>query len=379
VLWERGAIHEQNYVQHLKDAGFEVLRIDGVDVSQDAVSQTLEAMKSGTPVIVQGALAHDGWIGRADILRRVETPSALGNWSYEAIDTKLARETKAGAVLQLCLYSDLLRAVQDSPPEYMHVVAPWSEFEPQSFRYADYAAYFRKVQRGLRGHLAHLQTPETYPDPKEHCDVCRWRSTCDQRRRDDDHLCLVAGISKSQINELRQRGVTTLTALSQLPVPLAWKPERGSKNAYERVREQARIQAESRTSGQLMHELLPVEEGFGLTCLPTPSDGDIFLDLEGDPFVGEHGLEYLFGYQYQAGDGQSAYTGDWAFSRAEEKDAFEAFVDFVMARWKEYPDLHVYHYAPYEPAALKRLMGRYATREEQIDTTKPSLEYSWLR
>jgi predicted RecB family nuclease len=367
VLWERGAAHEQNYVQHLKDAGFEALRIAGVDVSQEAVSQTLDAMKRGTPVIVQGALAHDGWIGLADILRRVETPSALGNWSYEAIDTKLARETKAGAVLQLCLYSDLLRAVQDIPPELMHVVAPWSDFEPQSFRYADYAAYFRKVRRGLRDHLAHGQTPATYPDPKEHCDICQWRSTCDQRRRDDDHLCLVAGISKSQINELQQRGVTTLTALSQLPLPLAWKPERGSQNAYERVREQARIQAERRTSGRLMYELLPVEEGFGLTCLPAPSEGDIFLDLEGDPFVGEHGLEYLFGYQYRQGDSQDAYTGDWAFSRAEEKRAFEAFVDFVMARWREHPDLHIFHYAPYEPAALKRVMGRYATREEEID------------
>jgi uncharacterized protein len=38
-----------------------------------------------------------------------------------------------------------------------------------------------------------------------------------------------------------------------------------------------------------------------------------------------------------------------------------------MARWNEHPDLHVYHYAPYEPAALKRLLGRYATREEEID------------
>ena len=46
-------------------------------------------------------------------------------------------------------------------------------------------------------------------------------------------------------------------------------------------------------------ELLPVEPGFGLTRLPEPSDGDIFLDLEGDPFVGEHGLEYLFGYLFK--------------------------------------------------------------------------------
>jgi hypothetical protein len=43
------------------------------------------------------------------------------------------------------------------------------------------------------------------------------------------------------------------------------------------------------------------------------------------------------------------------------------FVDFVVARWQQHPDLHIYHYAPYEPAALKRLMGRYATREEEID------------
>ena len=29
--------------------------------------------------------------------------------------------------------------------------------------------------------------------------------------------------------------------------------------------------------------------------------------------------------------------------------------------------MHIYHYGAYEPGALKRLMGRYATREEDID------------
>jgi hypothetical protein len=29
--------------------------------------------------------------------------------------------------------------------------------------------------------------------------------------------------------------------------------------------------------------------------------------------------------------------------------------------------IHIYHYAPYEPAALKWLMGRYATPENEID------------
>ena len=39
-----------------------------------------------------------------------------------------------------------------------------------------------------------------------------------------------------------------------------------------------------------------------------------------------------------------------------------------MARWEEHPDLHIYHFAPYEPSALKRLMGRYATREDEVDS-----------
>jgi uncharacterized protein len=98
-----------------------------------------------------------------------------------------------------------------------------------------------------------------------------------------------------------------------------------------------------------------------------PSDGDLFFDIEGDPFVGEQGLEYLFGYRYRGPDGEPVYAGDWALDREGEKAIFERFVDFVSARREQYPDLHIYHYASYEPGALKRLMGRYATREDEID------------
>lgn len=367
ILWERGSVHERNYVNYLKTSGLNVVRIEGVDVTDVAVGQTLAAMKAGTEVIVQGALSHDGWVGRADILRRVDTPSDLGAWSYEVVDTKLARETKAGSVLQLSLYSDLLSGLQGIAPEWMYVVAPWSDFEPQQYRFADYAAYFRQVKRGLLESFAGESQEATYPNPIEHCDICRWRESCDKRRHDDDHLCLVAGISKLQINELKQHGIGTVKDLAAMKLPLAWKPDRGSTEAITRVREQARIQQEARVSGERKFEVLPVEPGFGFTKLPAPSEGDIFLDLEGDPFVGEHGLEYLFGYLFKEGNGEPAYKGTWAFTRAEEKQAFEHFVDFVMARWETYPDLHIYHYAPYEPAALKRLMGRYATREEDID------------
>ena len=366
VLWERGAVHEQNYVEHLKRLGLDVVRIDGIDVTSEALEQTRSAMRGGANVIVQGALSHEGWCGRIDVLRRVEAQSDLGGWSYEVVDTKLARETKAGTILQLCLYSWLLEQAQGLSPEHMYVVSPWSDFEPNKYRFTDYAAYFRKIKRGLREALAAEETKETYPDPKPHCDICRWRNACDQRRRDDDHLCLVARISKIQIGELKRHDIATVQALAATPAPFDWKPERGSVQSYHRIREQARVQVEARETGEPKFELLPMERGFGLAILPEPSGGDIFLDIEGDPFVGEHGLEYLFGYQFQT-DAGSSYLGDLALSRADEKRAFEAFVDFVMVRWRRFPQLHIFHYAPYEPAALKRLMGRYATRQEEID------------
>ncbi|MBN9983795.1 TM0106 family RecB-like putative nuclease [Rhizobium laguerreae] len=367
ILWERGALHEQGYVEHLKAQGFSVTVIDGVGIDDDAVAWTRAAMIEGHPIIVQGAFRLGGWVGRTDILRRIDTPSDLGAWSYEVIDTKLARETKGGTVLQLCLYAELVASVQGLTPEHSYVVAPWSDYEPQIFRMDDYAAYYRRVRDGLARAIDEHGGPEIYPDPKTHCDICRWQDRCNQRRRADDHLSLVAGISKIQIDELKRQGIETAANLAVMPLPLAWKPARVAAYSYERVREQARIQVEGRAAGIMLHELLPVAPGFGLASLPAPSAGDVFFDLEGDPFAGEGGLEYLFGYCFTNADGTASYTSDWAFARGDEKANFERFIDFVMARLEQHPDLHIYHFAPYEPAALKRLMGRYASREEEID------------
>src|SRR5262249_54853461 len=110
VLAERGAQHEQGYVEHLKASGLSVTAMGGVGVDSTVVAQTLEAMKAGAPIIVQGALQVGHWSGRPDILRRVEKLSHLGSWSYEVVDAKLARETKGSTVLQICLYSELVAA-----------------------------------------------------------------------------------------------------------------------------------------------------------------------------------------------------------------------------------------------------------------------------
>lgn len=367
VLWERGSRHEQAFVQHLADQGLNVVVIEGIDIDDDAVASTEAAMRVGADVIVQGALRSGEWIGRADVLRRVEVGSDLGEWSYEIYDTKLSRETNANTILQLSLYSELLADMQGTTPEHMHVVAPWTDFEPHSYRVAEFAAYYRRVKGGLETTVAMVPSPATYPHPTAHCDICSWRAECDARRRADDHLSLVAGISSLQIAELNAHEISTVGRLAEMPLPMPWQPQRGSRQGFERAREQARLQVESRQAGELRFETLPIEGGFGLAALPEPCDADIYLDFEGDSFVGEHGQEYLLGYYHLDGGGALQYVSLWGLTREDEKRAFEAFIDFVMERWAANPGLHIYHYGPYEVGALKRLMGRYATREDELD------------
>ncbi|MGE3190979.1 MAG: TM0106 family RecB-like putative nuclease, partial [Vicinamibacterales bacterium] len=424
ALRKKGLAHETRFVEWLRGQGLSVVDLSN---AQDKRAATVEALRSGVDVVVQAALGDERWMGYADILRRVERPSDLGAWSYEAYDTKLARETRAGTILQLALYSELLGQVQGVVPEHFHVVTPEPsapqmaqiaqmraggstspertlatalsvpslpsvapssglplldlvDGPPESvphtihaYRFAEYAAYYRMVKAQL---LALVEQDSEairaahYPEPVEACEVCRWWDRCNRQRRADDHLAFIAGIARTHRAELVAQQVPTLTAAAEMPVPVPFKPERGSAETYGRLGDQARVQFTQRTSGEACVELLPVQtdeeaaqEGpAGFRKLPAPSPGDMFLDLEGARFAREGGREYLFGLWTSGG-----YQSWFATTDAEEKAAFEAVMDLIAARLKADPGAHVYHFNHYEPSAFKRLMGRHATRAEEMD------------
>lgn len=369
VLQERGLDHERRYTESLRLQELTIRDFSEL-FGADAVANSTEAMRSGVDVLLQPALRDGRWVGRPDVLRRVETKSLLGDWSYEVFDTKLAKETRGSTVLQLALYSEMLSRAQGVLPERFHVVTPDPKATVQTFRVKDFGAYFRLVRRRLDETL--LQTPDViaaahYPEPVEQCEICRWWSECNKRRRDDDHLSFVAGISRLQITELRFAAVATLAQLGSLANPLPFAPRRGATETYVRIREQARVQLAGRTRQWPVHELLPIEPDAGLARLPAPSDGDIFLDLEGDPFARDGGREYLFGWMVVRGDQQPKNMSLWAHTDAEEREVFEAVVDEIIRLRSANPGMHVYHYAHYEPSAFKRLMGRHATREAEVD------------
>jgi predicted RecB family nuclease len=369
VIRERGERHETSYLTHLaQQKRLAVVNLAEIKGEKEVLDETQRLMERGTEIIAQGALADGDWFGRPDVLRRVAKRGARWDWSYEVVDTKLARETKAATILQLSLYSELLEKIQGCGPEWMWVIPPGAEFAGESYRVVEYAAYFRYVKYRLARELQNDGGKETYPEPVAHCDVCRWFRECDGQRRGDDHLSLVAGIRRQQRSQLEQWDTTTMAKLAVLPIPLKQRPNHGSREGIERVREQARVQVTGRTENRRVHEaLLPVAEGMGFCRLPEPSADDVFLDLEGDPFVAESGLQYLFGFAFMNESSELSYEKRWALNREEEKSGFEWLVDEITQRLGANPRMHVYHFGAYEPGALKRLMGMYATREDEID------------
>ena len=371
VLKQRGIEHERRLLERFAAEGRAVEIVTPPETPfpehdpRKAAARTREAMRRGVDVVYQGRLQdEDGrWSGYPDFLLRVDKPSALGGWSYEVLDAKLARVAKGEALLQLLLYSDLLARAQGAGPERMHLAVGGSDGPREaSFRVVEYSAYYRAVRRRFEAHAA--EPPDTYPEPVDHCALCDWKQGCADRRRADDHLSLVAGITRSQRRKLADRGVTTMADLGALDLTAFPPPDGTSRDALVRIREQARIQDQGRRKRRRIHELItPVEPDKGLAALPEPSPGDLFFDLEGDAFAMNGGLEYLFG----AADRHGGYDGGWALDEPAEKRAFERFIDRVTARWREHPGFHVYHYGAYETTAVKRLMSRYATREEEVD------------
>ena len=358
LIAERGREHEAGYRRRLEAEGRDVAWIERGD---GAVQATREAMREGRDVIYQAAFRAGNWSGYADFLLKVGEPSDLGAWSYEPADAKLATHPKPYVIFQLVFYADMVAALQGRAPDHVHVVL--GSDERRSYRPRDFHAYADRVQRRfletLKAYRDGARPP--YPYPVEHCAYCDWWARCRDRRRADDHLSLVAFLTRAQAIHLEAADIHTVTELAGIG---GWMEIPGiSRSTLAGLRRQAWLQVESRQLDRPLLELLPPEAGRGFARLPAPSPGDVFFDIEGDPYWGPGGLEYLLGTT--TGDGE--YRALWAHDRAQEQRAFETWVDWVAARLREHPDLHVYHYNHYEPTAIKTLMARYGTREAEVD------------
>jgi len=374
-----GDAHEQEYLAELTARFGEHDPVTGRGVLSDLANPrydrdslearhraTIAALRAGTDVVYQGSFFDGRFNGRSDFL--VKGPDGR----YTVVDTKLARQAKVTALLQIAGYAEQLATAGVPAAEVAQLLL--GNGEMATYRLADLLPVYRdrreRLQLVLDEHQGEL-TSVMWADPRYlacgRCDTCTAEVVA---HRD---LLLVAGLLGTQRAALHAVGITTIDQLAAADA----RPEdlRMSGGTWTTLQRQAFLQVRQQPpgdapAGPVTAEIFDTEP---LKALPPPDPGDIFFDFEGDPLWAESGskdwgLEYLFGVsEAPVGDADPVFRPFWAHSRAAEAAALREFLGYLAERRSRFPNMHVYHYAAYEKSALLRLAVRHNYGEEQVD------------
>ena len=385
ILRQYGEEHEQKYLKELSDTvaelGQGVIDLDAerddanpyaIETLRDRAQQTKAALAAGGNVLYQPTFFREddngiAWVGRADFLVPVES------LTFEPEDTKLARIAKVNAILQLCSYAEHLGKIQDKDPEYIHVVTGSVEEGKVSVRLDEVSAYYRRIKTDLEHAVLEGFTGPSEPIPVDFCTICRWNKDCNRTWREMDHLSFVAGLTNAHRETLVEAGLNTLAELATSSDDLVI--EDLETDTLRKLQAQARLQFDARTRKVLdpnalpgYEFLLPAREWRGFNLLPEPNPGDLFYDIEGHPYRGDEGLEYLHGFAWKNDDGTTEYKAIWAHSPHDERVALIELVEFISNRRKQpgFENMRVYHFGHYEPTTLTRLAARHGACETEL-------------
>jgi predicted RecB family nuclease len=342
-LREDGALHERRYVEKL--GAFEELPSEGDPEALFAA--TLEAMRRGVPIIYQGSLLDEAWSGRPDLLRRVEIPSKLGAWSYEAVDIKSSREITEAQTYQLVFYALLLKKIQGVKPEEGKIINV--DGQERAFLIDEVEADFFEILDRLNEIRAGVKPPLSFMSS---CKDSPWFGMCKKEAEDGDDISLLYKIYKSEAKRLREAGYSTLTQLAKADLPTLKADVKGvSDHRVERLQLQAQA-LHAKTTLRIDEARLP------------DAPIELHFDIEGDPMIG---VEYLHGLLIREG-GKDTYKAFSAEDPADEGRAWTEFCDFIEG----YAGAPIYHYGWYELDAIRRLSNRYGISRKAAIALDPA-------
>lgn len=351
-------------------------RSSDADALAEAVRLTDEALADPTAeVVYQAAFATDEFVGFADFLVREPDPGDGGARPWIVQDTKLARRARVTALMQLAAYVDQLDRLGVARSGEVQLLL--GDGATSTHRVDDLLPVFSLRRARLRALIADRRAElgtagpvVPWGDPRGELAViaCGRCATCEIEVVAHRDLLLVAGMRPVQRDRLRAGGIDTIDALAAAGAA----PPAMSADTFASLRTQARLQLDSPAGdGAAGEHVVPTFEVVApkaLGVLPRPDHGDLFFDFEGDPLYTEGdrahwGIDYLFGWV----DTRERYGALWAHSFDEERAALERFLDLVAVRREQFPEMHIYHYAPYEPTHLLTMAARYGVREADVD------------
>ncbi|WP_425843689.1 TM0106 family RecB-like putative nuclease [Agrococcus sp. TSP3-2-1] len=351
-----GDAHEERLLAGMRERGpvVEIRRALDDEGRSEAVARTQAALDARAPAIFQAAFRGERFFGYADFVELDE------QGRYVVSDAKLARHAKVTALLQLAAYARAIRAMGAPVGDEVRLLLGDDTVSTHALRDIEPVLLERRARFE---HLVDERLQATDPlawatDGILACGSC---PACEEQIAATDDVFQIAGLRRDQRDRLRAAGICSVAELAAADD--AAKPPRMAIATFASLRQQAAAQLRSREADAVSFELV---DAAPIEALPSPSDGDLFFDFEGDPLWQDGpfwGLDYLFGVR----DATGAFTGFWAHSLAEERQALIDFLAFVRERRERHPDLRIYHYASYERTHLLSIAARHGVGEEEVD------------
>lgn len=371
MLWEMGLQKELEHLAGLKDIPYEDLKALTID---QAIVKTRALMEQGVPLIYQGAIQVEDWLGRPDLLvRHDDAVSRFGDYYYEAIDIKAGRgweerdgkktRFKSHYAYQVMFYRDILDRIQGCAVPVSRIINvdnEIEEFDPQDFE-EEYRQALQSVAKLVIGAEA------SEPVLSSACALCEWYQKCRrwvEATRDPSGLFFVGKLKFA----LKERGLETIADIAKINVKDfvsgANKIPRIGEKSLERMKRRAEVMLSGKPE---------IRAGY---AFPQQGD-DIYFDIEDDP---TQGVVYFFGLVTRGRNGSDEFLYFMADSPEEEEVTVRSFWDFL----KEHGDANYYVYSHKERTTLRMLMARYNLEravfdnyvEHELDLYKLVVDYS---
>ncbi len=350
LLWELGLQTEAEYLKTLGDIQHFDLRDFLID---EGAAETLRLMHEGVPLIYQGVLKDDIYVGRPDLLmKRFDRPSRFGDYCYEPIDIKAgmgweergnSKRFKAHYAFQMLFYWMLLERLQGTAFETGRIINVEGEIE--EFPVADFQGAFMAGLQEVKQLVSGSQTSE--PVLGSHCNLCGWHNRCERwvNKHSDPSGLFYVGKVKFQMKEA---GLQTISDIAVMDIKEYTLPQKKIHGLGERSLRRMKTRAQVMLDGAPL-----IRPGYSL---PT-GKCEIYFDIEDDP---TRNLTYLFGVLMKNDGVELPFQYFVARHPDEEEQTVRVFWKFLA----EAGEAVYYVYSRKERTTLRQLMERYQLDEE---------------
>ncbi len=350
LLWELGVQTEEEYLKTLEDIQWEDLQ----DLSiNDGEAETLRLMQAGVPLIYQGVLKTDVYIGRPDLLmKRFDRTSRFGKFYYEPIDIKAGhgweeKKFKEKYAFQVMFYWMMLQQIQGVVLEIGRIINVEKEIE--EFVISDFTKSFGIALEEVRHLVSGIKKSE--PVFGSHCNLCVWRNRCERwvNKEGDPSGLFKVGIKKFDMKKAGLRTISDIAVMDIQEYMLPPKKISGlGRESLSKMKKRAQI---------MLNGTPVIREGFAFPS----GKREVYFDIEGDPTRDD--LIYLFGVLIREAGRAEPYQYFVARHPDEEEQTVRKFWDFIA----DMGDAVYYVYGHYERTKLKKLMEKYQLNQELFD------------